>query len=350
MHTLHQKGYSIIELVVVLAGILLLTSLTATRFNSYFKNLELDETFALVNEIAAQCLNDLGNNSSKNSTAATYDVGLLDKNFFEISGSHSNCHFFEVKPKTGAVENDLRFGFGIYRGRLTKFAISNSDSMDTDCERWAGNRYCIKNASSTSTSGFDKYIDHMEKVRKAHIDCESTFETKLASESQFNRWDIAAESKCPLDAKENSDTSYKTSTCTSSGCTKKAYIFDQKFVGYSESDLTASISAACATSLTTYLDGLSETGGPEIKSNLANCGTKNFYICNRQSQATETEWKACKIQREITNCEIELNQAREGGNGEFTVTGKGLPPCGRTYYICNNAVYESQAVSPCAKT
>ena len=153
---------------------------------------------------------------------------------------------------------------------------------------------------------------------------------QAATESQFNSG--MQQSQTAPDAKENSDTSFKTSTCTSSGCTKKAYIFDQKFVGYSESDYTASISAACATSLTTYLDGLSETADPEIKSNLANCGTKNFYICNRQSQATETEWKACKIQREITNCEIELNQAREGGNGEFTVTGKDYPR-GRTYYI-----------------
>ena len=219
-----NNGYSIIELIVVLAGISVIASISIAQFNKFFKYLELTEIFAHINDISAQCLNDLSNSSSEKSTAAKYDNAILESNFFEISGSHSNCHYFEIKPKTVGGENDLRLGFGIYKGRVTKFAISNSNSMDADCERWSGSRYCIKNASSTTTSGFDKYFDHMEKVRKSRITCESTFETKLSSESQFNRWDNAAESNCPLDAKENSNTSYKTSTCKSSGCTKKAYI------------------------------------------------------------------------------------------------------------------------------
>ncbi len=353
------KGYSLIELIVVLAGISLLTSLAITRFNSYFKYLDLDQTFAHVNEISAQCLNDLNkNNSSTNidisskPTAAVYNQALLDKNFFDISGSHNKCHYFELKPKTAGEENDLRFGFGIYKGRVTKFAISNDKSMDTDCERWAGDRYCIKNASSTTTSGFDKYFSHMEKVRRARIKCEQRFETKLASESEFNRWNYTAESNCPLDAKENSDNSYKTSTCKSSGCNKKAYIFDGKFVGYSQSDYTASTSAACSNSLDTYLAGLSETAAPEIKSDLENCDKKTFYICNTQLQASETEWKACKIKQEVTACEIELDEeaakdSTADENREYTVTGQGLPPCGVRYTICNKGVYNSPTDSPC---
>ena len=117
-------------------------------------------------------------------------------------------------------------------------------------------------------------------------------------------------------------------------------------------------SKSCSTmlyspSLGTYLNELSETAAPETKSDVANCGGKTFYICNRQSQASETEWKACKIKQEVTACEVELNQAREGGNGKFKVTGEGLPPCGKTFYICNNAVYDYDPElipPPCAQT
>ena len=272
---------------------------------------------------------------------------MLKKTFFQINGGRKNCHYFELKPKTAGGENDLRFGFGIYKGRVTKFAISNADSMDTDCERWAGSRYCIKNASSTTSSGYNTYFDHMEAVRKARITCETAFKGKLTSETEYDRWDNAAESTCPLDAKENSDTSYKTTTCTTSGCTKKAYIFDGKFVGYSQSDYTASTSAACATSLDTYLSGLSETAAPETKSDVPNCGGKTFYICNRQSQANETEWKACKIKQEVTACELSLSELWEGNDQIIDVPGQGLPPCGKKYYRCDNAIYDSKEVSPC---
>ena len=347
--TSKANGFSIIELIAALGILSALASLTITQLNSYFKHLELNEIFTHTNEVAARCLNDLRGNSSKKETKAIVDAALLDKNFFEISGSHANCHYFELKPKSSGGVNDLRLGFGIYKGRITKFAISNSESMNTDCARWAGNSYCIKKASSTDTSGFDKYFNHMEKVRKARIDCESTFETKLASESKFKRWDNSSDSECPLDIKENSETSYITSKCTSQGCSKTAYIFEGKFVGYSEADYTASTSAACATTLKTYLDGLSETAEPEQKDNIANCGGKTFYICNRRSQPTLRDYEACKIKQAVTTCEVALSKLWKGTDSEIVVPGQGLPPCGKTYYRCKNAIYDSQDASPCAQ-
>jgi len=352
-----HNGYSIIELVVVLAGLSLLTSIAITRFNSFFKYLELDETFAHVNEISAQCLQDLGNNSSNSSTAAVVDSALLSRTFFEINGSYSNCHYFELKPKTAGGENDLRFGFGIYKGKVTKFAVSNSDSMDTECERWAGNLYCIKNASSSAASGYNTYFEHMEASRKERIKCETTFKGKLSTHSAstpVKRWDIAAESTCPLDAKENSDTSYKTTTCTatSSGCTKDAYIYDKKFVGYTNDDYTAAESAECSTALTNYLDSPGYEERDDLT--LAKCPGKTFFTCNKTIQSSRSEWETCMVKSAIDKCAVDLETKRRNmaGNGPITVITPpparpgantyAPPPCGKNYYVCNQGVYDSQ--------
>ena len=348
-HCRTTHGYSLIELIVVLAGISLLTSLVSTRFNDFFQGMETDETMAHLNAVSSKCLRDLANNSNNpKKIEAEPDTELLEKNGYEIDATHKNCHYLQINPKVSSSESHFKMGFGIFNGNVTKYAISD-DKTESECKRWAGDN-CIIDSTESETDSFDEFFDHMESVRAARITCENTFKAAINSSlarQELTRWDAQKNSKCLIEKPaRNSEVNYPISECSTGGCNKTAYVKSGEFVGYSETDYDAAQSAACSASISAHLEGLSTDHAPEQKNDLADCGSKTYYFCEQSYTDNQTNYDNCKINQSIKKCKIELEARRSGDNGSVTTTEQGLAPCG-TRYICNNAIYNSIDESPC---
>ena len=118
-----SAGFSLIELICVLSGITLLTSIAVTTIQNSFREFEMYETQAHLNSAANDCLRALSNlkapekpnsknlaldnQSSKPDTTKNTDYPylidaiddrLLRKNGYKINSDFNNCFYFQIDP------------------------------------------------------------------------------------------------------------------------------------------------------------------------------------------------------------------------------------------------------------
>ena len=130
-----SAGFSLIELITVLAGLVLLTSIASITFKNIFSDLENDEVQAHLNSIAADCLKitakmadskeDMISITSKDDNPpASVDVAMLDKNNYAPNENHNTCNYFQIDPKNSDSKTHFSMGFGIANGKVTKWPPS----------------------------------------------------------------------------------------------------------------------------------------------------------------------------------------------------------------------------------
>ena len=376
-----SAGFSLIELVCVLAGVTLLASIAATTIQDNFDEFENEETQAHLNRAANECLKTLGSLqsperiNSKNLTLDhksgkqdpaknkdypylidAIDERLLEKNGYRINAKHNNCFYFQIDPIDSISNRHPSIGFGIHNGKVTKFGISpksevSSKSRDA-CERWAGDK-CV----NTEAQSYDNFFTYMTNYKYNREMCELSFRKKLTKTPQSKtavRWDGAEDQICnnkqPV---QNNDTSYKTN-CSPRKCNKTAYIFDGKFTGYTKYSQDEAQSTACSANISRYtnqdiqIKGAIYNGEAIEKIDIPNC-TEPVSICRGSQFTNPDEFKECEIDTQVARCKIDLNRIRENESGgpftvgESTKAGEsdlsGLPPCGKQVWIKNKVVY-----------
>lgn len=341
------NGYSILELVVVLAGLSLLTSLAATRIQTELANLEMDEGLVHLNSLGLECLEMLREDEawakSTPPKPASLDTSLLNTIGYKKNINHDNCIFLQIDPIEKNKSNLPTLGFGIFNNKLTKFGVIGEESpLSTEaaalCKRWAGDK-CV-------SKSFDKYFYHMYKVFHKRFDCENKFAKGLKTNppppgNTLDRWDGTKSQGCARKSPEQNTTdSYNNPTCTYNACTKKAYVLEGRFVGYKESDLSSAQNTACSNSIIEYIN--SSEGMSKVLTDLENCPGKTIYICNFMQHSDIDSYKACRIDKAIEKCKLNLEEIRlQSPNGAHRVEGEGLPPCGQKVWVCNKTIYET---------
>ena len=371
----NEQGYSLIEIIVVVAVLAGLTSIATTAIQNTALDFENDEIQAHLASVGNECLGAMGkaistkaygdrslNPKEKQGTdngINAINEALLVKNGYEINSSHTHCPYLQIDPIDADSTTKPSIGFGIFNGKLTKYGIHADDNSDarSACERWAGDK-CV-DSTADSYNNFFKYMHNVSNIRDT---CELTFRNNLTTtpnppSKTHNRWDISKSEGCnDITPKKNSEAWSKTECTTSSGCAKPAYVLDGKFVGYRNSDYTQAQTLACSNSISTYINSDSYTGGAEEKTDLASCtGTK--YICD-YSEHNEESYKICKIQDAVSKCRINLEYIRNNKTNGTYVVGKnehqenpsgsdlkGLPPCGQTVCLTDKVINESACPS-----
>ena len=160
-------------------------------------------------------------------------------------------------------------------------------------------------------------------------------------------WDPEADKDCKDKTLPANASSYNTANCKIDGCTKDVKIKGGKIVGYSDSDYNQAQTLECSNSINSYISNKYNGGSVEISEeeyddydeDFSGCtGTK--YICN-YNEHSEASYENCKIEDAISACKRDLENKRLTATGEITVSGAGLPPCGRKYWVCDSGVYET---------
>jgi len=366
-----SHGYSLIELITVLSVLALLISIANTALQNIFKDLDNDELQAHLNNAGSECLRAirslktperyqttknlaLDNDRNLPETDKNVDLpflidaiddDLLEKIGYKINSTYKNCMYFQVEPIDSSSSTKPILGFGIYNNRLFKFGIAKQDSANKDaryaCERWAG-----ENCASGKTTSYNKFFLWMNNRTYFRDKCEKEFQAKITESSEvkfWDRWDASNDNICDIQSPvKNTNSNYRTK-CKHSLCNKRAYIVDGKFVGYNEADYNQATALECSNSISSYINSSSYNGAAEEKTTgLAGCtGTK--YICDYKEH-TEESYKLCKIESAVSECKKDLEDKRKAKveNGFIDVAGTGLSPCGRRYWVCNGAVYETK--------
>ena len=378
-----NAGFSLIELIVVVAGLASLITIASTSFQKIYSDLENDEVQAHLNSTAAECLKALGNlrapenyaskninldNKSNNPDPTknkdypylidALDDRLLARNGYRINKAFQSCAYLQIDPIDADSNTHPSIGFGIYNGKLTKFGISPHDTQKhaarVMCERWAGDQ-----CSSQESESYNNFFVYMTNYRYNREKCELDFRKNLANNKGSNilvRWDSSNSSTCNGQTSvRNNNTNYKRA-CALSKCNKTAYVYDDKFTGYTKESQDSAQTIACSNNISKYINGeitangTKYDGDPKKDLRIPEC-RESVSIC-RDSQVAAHNFDLCKIESTIEKCKIDLEQrirTDPKGTGGPYVVGKGagkndtdllgLPPCGQEVWVYNKAIY-----------
>ena len=325
-----SNGFTLLELIVVLAGLSILSSLAIPNIARIFDFNNIDEAKSLLNSTAADCLQSARLNSG--SDTQEIDPGILSNKRltsigYEINTSAKDCSYLELVPTNSNDTLRYPIGFSITRGKVTKFATPTSSDKGSlnSCEAWAGEN-CKQNEELKALVAYNKQISDAKQR------CEDNYSDWMKSNGNgpVNRWNPTADSNCP-----SRPPKVVNSTCTSNGCNRRVYALDGTVVGYSQDDYDKALEAKYGRICTEKVEALRRQSppftNPEGKPiQFTECGTQEFWFHKGTEVASATEWNELMCSDEV---EANIN----------TVAVKKLNYCGgRTYYFCGGKDQLSQ--------
>jgi len=299
-------GYSIVELIAVVAILSLLSALAFPNITKWIALANIDSVKSVLDSSAIECLQAIREGESPNQVKprAVSNESLSGKGY-KIKAGKDSCAAFSVQPLDADNKSLYEFGFRIDNGIVTKTATPASDSGSLQsCKNWAGTNCGV-------TAAQQALWDAEAKIASDKKACNDIFYAWLQkpSSGSYNRWDETTKS-CTLE------------TWACEGSIQK----DEAAV---KSCRDAKLGAACAAKLkekaAARFDG--QYTDPE-------CGTT--YFCSGKDLLTDsqTAYLACKEQEQQARCSAALNIWKSGNiNGQFNEPGcTTMWKCGTSYF------------------
>lgn len=382
---LRDDGYSVIELVAVIAVLSSIASIAIPQASKIMTNAKVDEAKTLVNSAAAQCLQDFRIDPSK--TNISVDPIILSKEKLDTLGyeikDNTNCSKVELTPKDSNDSQRFNFGFGMTaKGRISKFATPNSTdkAMLSSCRSWAGSQ-CSEENSLLELIAYEK------KIIDAKLACETKYSKWMKSNGNgsYNRWNTAADSDCPSRPPKVSSP-----TCTPNGCNSTIFALDGNIVGYEQKDydvaLKAKYKGVCADKIeslrrqtppftnsgnlpvsfeecedrefwfvngtevknkTAFTEAICEEAKTAHKKNettgattISECNNKTIFYCRGNDSQTENLMIQCIDDDAIATCQRDIKEKIESDySGSFVAKRGGPGVCSTKQWMCSGESY-----------
>ena len=246
------EGFTLLELIVVMAGLGILSSLALPNFIALLDSNKVDEIKALINSAAADCLQKARSEDDPVIDSEIISDGIIEKIGYKIDSDNSilnsdavpKCSMLWLEPINGDKNDSVRYniGFSLSNGNLDKLASTEVAEKKPDCIKWAGKCKFSKAAKILQ--------EYKEKIREAKAACDLKFtrwkDKNKMNPSKFQQWDSSkGPDTCPKSPPDDeNDTSYQnTSTCSTAGCDPGIPVWglwdkdkDKGTIYYSEND------------------------------------------------------------------------------------------------------------------
>ena len=164
-----ESGFSLIELMVVIAGLGILSSFAIPNVIKYFDYASVDEAKSLLNSAAADCLQNLRRQGNNDSLTQTVDTNIISQERlentgykFQESGTTDICGNVLITATSEAKKDRMPdLGFTIDdKGNLIKLAVDTGTDTSYAAKSWAG-----KNV--TEAAGLKELMDYNKVILDA---------------------------------------------------------------------------------------------------------------------------------------------------------------------------------------
>lgn len=322
-------GFSLLELVVVVAGLAILSSLSIPNILSRVKLNKVEEAKALMNSYALDCLAKYRISTQsiddflKDAVPDELDNERLSTLQYQIDGDKKKCANVAIKPLNDNEKDLFAFDFsmlpdkdGLMRIRKTG-TPSDNKFFENSCKNWAG-KNCGASAEQKAKWALEA------AVAKAKAECESAHNTWLNAKNsgQFKAWDSTNES-----------------------CTRPVFAYKGRPVNSYEAMLAmekAEMGEDCINWRESLVasNHISPNGNPET---IAACDGKEWWFHSGEKPFTsQIAWNEFDNKSKIQACNKNREDARLGGYaGEYLHTPDGPSPCGTVTYLCDKKEYPS---------
>ena len=342
-----SKGFTLLELIVVLAGLGILASLAVPNIIKYLTYAQIDEAKSLLNVAAAECLQKLRNSSDAswkkeqpNVLKALKGVGdgalpALPGNY-QYQDDHNTCEEVQIYDPAG---NDTLFVMLRFRidesGRVYKDSQYFNDDTKKDCETW-GN------------CGGSESADYLINCKAEKATCETNYSTFVETRGDggpdnIGKWQGSC--KWPKDP--------------IAGCPAvQTWVFEKRAL-YSQADYDKAyedrFGRQCIEAKQNAINGFVPAGEGIV--NLPDCRLYERYYkgnkltCNNQTDC-DIAYAAAEEEERQRRCSAAYNAWVNGNaNGKFTEAGcEAKWKCGTTIYSDQTSYNNDRVCNPPAPT
>ncbi len=318
-------GFTLVELVVVIAGLAALAGISIPNFLISIKLNRIEEAKAIMNEYASDCLGKYRISTDpvefiEKAAPDQLDNIKLNTLGYQIDGDKNKCSHIAIKPSNEDEEGLYAFDFRMSsEGRILKTATpSNNVRFLNSCRGWAGKNCGLSDAQKAEFA-------RLAALAKAKSECLSNYNLWLADGSSGENvsWDETTET-----------------------CTRAVFAFEGVPVNSAEAvekALTAKYGRACSDWRISKKDSISPGGKPETKD--PECGGVKYWFHSGLEFTTQADWteydNKVKEQACIKDRSDALSQKK---SGKYTYgPTPGPDPCGKLVWLCNGEEYNSES-------
>ena len=319
----NNRGFTIVELVVVLAGLAALASFSIPSIFRSIKLNRVEEAKALMNSYAADCLSKYRISTNpldfiEKATPDQLDNIKLSTLEYQIDGEKDKCSHLAIKPLNENEKDLFSFDFRMSSdGEIVKTGTpSDNPNFLNSCRSWAGKNCGLSEAQKAEFA-------RLAALAKAKSECISKFNAWLntGSSGEFVSWDNNNES-----------------------CNRPVFAFEGTPVNSAEAveqAQQAKYGLACAKWRGTQRDEKTTSQNPLTKS--PECGGVNYWYHSGTEFLSQAAWNEYDDLLKAQACNKDRSDAlSQGVKGKYTYgPTPGPDPCGKVVWLCNGEEFSS---------
>ena len=320
----NNKGFTLVELVVVIGGLSALASFTIPNVLNSIKLNKIEEAKAIMNGYASDCLGKFRISTDpaefiENATPDELDNTKLATLGYQIDDEKDKCSHLAIKP---ANENDKKLFAFDFRMSSDGFILKTGTPSDNpnflnSCRGWAGKNCGLSEAQKAEFA-------RLAEIAKAKSECISAYNAWLAADSSGESlsWD-----------KDNET------------CTRSVFAFEGTPVNSAEAveqALNAKYGKACSEWRLSRRSSISPGGNPETLD--PECGGVNYWFHSGEEFTTQLGWTKHDNDIKRAACEQDRINSIPTKTGKYTFgPTPGPSPCGETVWLCKGIAYNTQS-------
>ena len=336
------NGFTIVELVVVIAGLAALSAIAIPNILNSIKLSRIEESKAIMNGYIADCLGQFrvatnGSEFYENAFPEELDEIKLDTLGYKIDGEKRKCSGLAIVPSDEDDEFRYAYEFAVDgKGKVFKRGEPTVEATLNSCRGWAGKECSL---SSEKAAAFAAAAALAAK----ESECMNKYNTY-----KFNIGDGATTTWNPDPVNQ---------------CNKTVWLFNGSVVTGGEKEYEALVLEKFGTICRDWVAGKKqskyiskiENGNPKAETIDPECNNTNYYFHTGEAYTSEIDWKTRNNEYQSQKCNESRDAAiRAGKKGEFTDWPFTSPtPCGVTVWLCENSIKTSMddyKTTSCYKT
>jgi prepilin-type N-terminal cleavage/methylation domain-containing protein len=328
--SIKDRAFSLLELVVVLAGLGILASLAIPNYLRYLQEAKNDEATAFLNAVASECLQMY---RSDGDLALEKSPDTLQRNGapqdFKLEEGDDECKYISISPKNESDTILASFSFFMRKNPTSEAPYMYKTSSyahpdaETACMRWASFKETSPGVIASPKVKACEEGGDVEAIR-ARIAAEAAERERLRQiEQRYQAW---------LTGPPPGTGNYKADG-------KDIWAFQGRVIAGGKTEFDKVVEQECGKELVQALDDAKskKSDGPFTYTGKNGGCSINTYLCSGSDVGDKDGYDACKEEERKTRCTAAEGRWKNSGiNGKFSEAG-----C-EVKWQCNKSILTSQ--------